>query len=141
MERIQEEIELFVAQWPIDQDSSRRIFVELRNFLQRQAGTTLNFISRLGVSYSLRARHLNQNHKPLFMMIDVIDDEPRWLSVCFYDQMVTDPEDRGDFVPGGLLGEDGLCFDIEGESAELLAYLKKRIIESYNAASVDTPQG
>lgn len=101
----------------------------------------LNFKSRPGVTYSLRARHLNQLGKPLFAMIDVIDDEPRWLSVCFYDQMVTDPEDRGDWVPGGLLGEDGLCFDIEGESEELLAYLKKRIIEAHNAASVDTLQG
>jgi hypothetical protein len=141
MERIQEEIELFVAQWPIAQDASRRIFVELKNFLQMQAGTTLDFTSRPGVTYSLRARHPSQLHRPLFVMVDVIDDEPRWLSVCFYGQMVTDPEDRGDCVPGGLLGEDGLCFDVEGESVELLAYLKKRIIEAYEAASVDTLHG
>ena len=141
MEQIQKDIESFVAQWPVVQDSSRRIFVELKTFLQRQAGSTLNFKPRPGVTYSLRARHLNQLHKPLFVMIDVIDDEPRWLSVCFYGQMVTDPENRGDYVPGGLLGEDGLCFDVEGESEELLAYLKKRIIEAHNAASVDTLQG
>ncbi|MBT8360170.1 MAG: hypothetical protein HKP41_22545 [Desulfobacterales bacterium] len=130
-------MESFVAQWPIAQDSSRRIFVELRNFLLKQAATTLSFKPRPEVSYSLRARHLNQLGKPLFVMIDVIDHEPRWLSVCFYDQMVTDPEDWGDCVPGGLLGEDGLCFDVEGESEELLAYLKERISEAHNAASVD----
>jgi len=27
--------------------------------------------------------------------------------------MITDPEERGDFVPEGLLGEYAHCFDIE----------------------------
>jgi hypothetical protein len=141
VEQIQKDFESFVAQWPVVQDSSRRIFVELKTFLQRQADTVLNFKPRPGVTYSLRARHLSQRHKPLFVMIDVIDDEPRWLSVCFYGHMVTDPEERGNCVPGGLLGEDGLCFDVESESEELLAYLKERILEAHKAASVDTLQG
>jgi hypothetical protein len=49
--------------------------------------------------------------------------------------MVTDPESRGDSVPGGLLGEDGLCFDVESDSEEMLDYLKLRIIEAHAACS------
>ena len=67
-------------------------------------------------------------------MIDVIDDEPRWLSICFYGEMVSDPEERGDYVPGGLLGEDGLCFDIESGNEELVSYVIARIDEAYSAA-------
>ena len=45
-------------------------------------------------------------------MVDIIDDDPadRWLSVCFYDELVDDPKGLGDEVPGGLLGEDAKCF-------------------------------
>ena len=44
----------------------------------------------------------------LFAIIDVIDDDPqaRWLSVCFYGDMITDPEGRGEVIPGGLAGAD-----------------------------------
>jgi len=57
---------------------------------------------------------------------------PRWLSVCFYGETVSDPEERGDLVPGGLLGEDGLCFDVENGSDDFIDYLIARINEAYN---------
>jgi hypothetical protein len=66
-------------------------------------------------------------------MIDVIDDDPRWLSICFYSEMVSDPEARGDYVPGGLLGEDGLCFDLEPGDEELVSYVTARIDEAHRA--------
>lgn len=66
-------------------------------------------------------------------MVDVIEDDPRWLSVCFYEEMVTDPEERGDSVPGGLLGEDGICFDVDAFDETLLSYIKQRITEASQA--------
>jgi hypothetical protein len=38
-------------------------------------------------------------------MVDVIDDDPevRWLSVCFYGEMITDPDEAGELIPEGLL--------------------------------------
>jgi hypothetical protein len=41
----------------------------------------------------------------IFVMIDIIDDdsENRWLSLCFYDDMDEDPDEKRDFVPGGLV--------------------------------------
>ena len=68
-------------------------------------------------------------------MVDVIEDDPRWLSVCFYGDMISDPEEKGDFVPGGLLGQDARCFDINQYSEEELRYIKARMDEACTAAA------
>jgi hypothetical protein len=67
-------------------------------------------------------------------MVDVIEDQPRWLSVCFFGEMVQDPEERGAAVPGGLLGADALCFDLETCTGDQLDYVAKRIVEAHRAA-------
>ncbi|ETR72401.1 MAG: hypothetical protein OMM_07529 [Candidatus Magnetoglobus multicellularis str. Araruama] len=83
----------------------------------------------------MRAVHAAQK-KPLFVMIDVIDDDPsnRWLSVCFYGEMITDPDEKGDLIPEGLLGEDGYCFDYEESNDADIAYIQQRIDEAFSAA-------
>ena len=96
----------------------------------------VSFKARPVITYSLRGTHPKQKKRPLFVMNDVIDDDPenRWLSVCFYDTLISDPEERGDFVPGGLLGEDARCFDLEGFDEELLRYIEERLSEAYQRA-------
>ena len=56
-------------------------------------GVSLTFVGRPGVSYSIRPVHRNQQNRDKFAIVDVIDDDPneRWLSVCFYEDMITDP--------------------------------------------------
>ncbi|MFZ5563507.1 MAG: hypothetical protein ACOZBW_05595, partial [Thermodesulfobacteriota bacterium] len=73
----------------------------------------------------------------LFAVVDVIDDDPgnRWLSVCFYGETITDPDERGGLIPGGLLGEDGYCFDMDEADDALTTYLQKRMDEAYSAAA------
>ncbi len=124
-------LEEFLDNWNEEQAGMKMGFVQLMEHLQTQEGVTLEFHPRPGVTYSLRGTHASQSDRPLFVMVDVIEGEPRWLSVCFYNEMVTDPEERGDFVPGGLLGEDGLCFDMEEYNEETVAYLFKRVDEAY----------
>jgi hypothetical protein len=68
-------------------------------------------------------------------MVDVIEDDPRWLSVCFYGEMITDPEEKGDFVPEGLLGEDAVCFDVEERDEKLITYIETRLDEACQSAS------
>ncbi len=68
-------------------------------------------------------------------MVDVIEDDPRWLSVCFYGDSISDPDEKGDFVPKGLLGEDAVCFDLEAYDEEDLGYLEGRIDEARLGAS------
>ena len=133
MKDLQQEISSFLAVWPVSSHVCRTIFIELMEFILAQEGTRLKFHTRPGVTYSLWAMHHKQI-RPLYAMVDVIEDEPRWLSVCFYSQMVTDPVGRGNIVPGGLLGEDGLCFDAEKITGEQLNYLKERISEAYATA-------
>ena len=96
----------------------------------------IEFNERPGVSYSLRGIYRHDKSRPLFTMIDVIDDDPkqRWLSVCFYGDTIEDPEDKGDFIPEGLLGEDGYCFDLSEPDKALEDYVRKRIHDAYHHA-------
>jgi hypothetical protein len=49
--------------------------------------------------------------------------------------MISDPDEAGDFVPEGLLGEDAVCFDIEAYDPQRLAYVTARIDEACHAAT------
>ena len=130
-----QELESFIADWTDTPERSKQAFLRLRDYLAAKPGIKLEFVPRPGVTYSLRGAHAKQTEKPLFVMVDVIEDAPRWLSVCFYGELISDPEENGDFVPEGLLGEDALCFDLEQYSEEGLAYVEARIDEAYQRAT------
>jgi hypothetical protein len=125
----------FIDGWHATPEGNRRAFLRLKDHLAAKAGVTLQFLVREGVTYSLRAAHAKQRRRPLFVMLDVIEDRPRWLSICFYGDLVSDPQERGDFVPGGLLGEDACCFDINAYAEEDLAYVEQRIDEAHARAA------
>ena len=129
------ELSTFIEEWKETPEKNREVFLHFREYLDKKEGVTLEFIPRPGVTYSLRAVHAAQKKKGLFVMVDVIEDDPRWLSVCFYGEMITDPEEKGDFVPEGLLGEDAVCFDIEERDEELVRYIEIRLDEAYRNAS------
>ena len=120
----------FLAEWP--DEPMRRAFSELAAMVAELPGVACDFVARPGVSHSLRPRHQEQRDRALFAMIDVIDDQPRWLSVCFYEDMISDPEGAGDLVPGGLAGDDGYCFDLT--TPERLEYVRARLLEAFRAA-------
>jgi len=128
------ELSDFVDSWDKDDNLCKQAFIELKDYLSAKDDIVLDFIARAGVTYSLRAAHVDQKIRPLFVMVDVIEDEPRWLSVCFYALMVSDPDEMGDFVPGGLIGEDAVCFDLESYQPRVLGYLKDRIDEAHRHA-------
>jgi hypothetical protein len=131
-----EEVQQFLGEWTKDEPGMKPVFQFLYEQLEGLENVRLEWVPRPGVSYSLRAVHDNQTDRPLFVMLDVIDDdaEARWLSVCFYGDMVTDPDELGDLIPGGLLGSDGYCFDVsEGDEAPQ-QYVGARIREAYENA-------
>lgn len=125
------ELKSFLEEWAEDLSNAKTIFTELKELLESLADASIEFIARPGITFSLRASKTTQDKFPLFVMVDVIDDDPsdRWLSVCFYGDNITDPDELGDFVPGGLLGQDGHCFDVE--DADQIEYIKTRIREAY----------
>ncbi len=129
------ELNAFIGEWQETPEKNRETFLHFREYLGKKEGVTLEFIPRPGITYSLRAVHSAQKKKALFVMVDVIEDTPRWLSVCFYGEMITDPEEKGGFVPGGLLGEDAVCFDIEEHDDELVRYIDVRLDEACRKAS------
>ena len=132
-----EELREFLDSWQDDPLSIKKSFVEYMDFLGAHSNMSFTFKARPGVSYSLRARHSVQTERVLFVLLDVVDDEPasRWLSVCFYDDMVSDPGDKGDFVPGGLMGEDARCFNLEDDDALMRDYIKARMAEAARKAA------
>ena len=132
-----QEVEDFLAGWDDRQAAMRNCFKDLYQTVAGLEGVMLQFVARPGVSYSLRPRHQQQQGRDLFAMIDVIDDDPaaRWLSVCFYQDMISDPEERGEIIPGGLAGSDGYCFDLYQPDQDALAYLRARLREAGQAAA------
>ena len=136
MSENQVELQSFIEEWQEDDCKSKASFLYLKNFLESLPDVLVDFKPRPGVTYSLRGGHPRLTKKPLFTMIDVIEGEPRWLSICFYAEMIADPDEKGDFVPGGLLGEDGHCFDIEEYNEKAIKYVAQRIQEAYDKAAV-----
>ncbi len=128
-------LEEFIETWNDTVEGNRKVFLALRDHLAAKAGVVLSFVPRAGVTYSLRAAHKRQTDKNLFVMVDVIEDTPRWLSICFYGDMITDPDGLGDFVPEGLLGEDAMCFDIDQWDDDVIEYVESRIDEAFSSAS------
>lgn len=127
----------FLDDWKDDPLKAREAFTAFRDFLAARPGVSLDFNARPGVSYSLRARHEAQKGRELFVLVDVVDDEPesRWLSVCFYADMVSDPEDRGDVVPEGLMDEDACCFNLDEDDPAMRAYIAARLSEAAKNAA------
>ena len=135
----QEFVELveLLEDWKDDPQKMKSAFLIMQDKLLDKKNTILDFKSRPGVSYSLRAYFSGlddkQKHQPLFALVDIIDDDPnnRWLSICFYTQMITDPEEIGNLVPEGILGEDGYCFDLFEFDENLIAYVKQKVDEAH----------
>ncbi len=126
-------IEHFIHTWTETESGTKQAFSELYEHLKTLDDTALDFNERPGVSFSLRPKHKSQKTRSLFAMVDVIDDNPneRWLSVCFYGEMVTDPDEVGDLIPEGLLGEDGYCFDLSEYDEDEIQYLKDRLSQAH----------
>lgn len=127
-------VETFINEWQDTEEKNKEAFIHFKAYLEKKDGVVFEFIPRPGLTYSLRATHPNQKEKSLFAMIDVIEDSPRWLSICFYGVMITDPEETGDFVPEGLLGEDAICFDVDAWEDGLIAYVESRLDEAWQYA-------
>lgn len=120
--------------WTRDETNMKDAFIRLANRFTEKNRAVLSVVPRPGISYSLRARAKAQGEEgTLITMIDIVDDDPdnRWLSVCFYGDCVTDSEEEGDLVPGGLLGEDGYCFDLYENNQNTITYLEQGIDEAY----------
>jgi len=135
-------LEKISASWPSAQSGLGRAFEELTGEAQRMSGTKFSLVSREGVSYSFRAALIDPppaRTRPVFFLADVIisPSEPWFLSVCFYEDEITDPKELGNPIPQGLYGETGYCFDVDDYDPGLLTYLKDRLAEACQAASLN----
>ncbi len=127
------ELDAFINQWRESPNNIRECFLQLIGHLEKKGPVAFEFIPRQGLTYSLRVSRQNADSPALFALIDVIEDDPRWLSVCFFAEMISDPEEKGDMVPEGLLGEDAHCFDLETCDEAEAAYITARLDEAFAA--------
>ena len=132
------EVEEFLNGWQEEIPAVKGCFSRLVAGLRILEGVTCTFMARPGMSYSLRPKHYRQQDRNFFMVIDIIDDDPeaRWLSICFYADLINDPDGRGEVIPGGLAGGDGYCFDLFADDEDQMSYLEKRCLEAYGSVKV-----
>jgi len=137
------ELNGFLDSWIGDDSGVKEAFVNLKDSFSKKKGVAFQFIYRPGVSGSFRVSvsETGSYERPLLALVDIIDDDPRnrWLSVCFYGDMISDPEEEGNLVPGGILGEDGYCFDITEYDESMMGYLDHRIDEAHSKAVGTSP--
>lgn len=126
-------VDEFVAQWTKSSLEAREFFLFVKELVTGLGDVEYSFTARPGVSYSLRPKRAGQKARNFFSIIDIIDDDPddRWLSVCFYADSITDPEEKGSLIPGGLADGDGYCFDVFTFEEAELHYLTDRIKEAW----------
>ena len=112
-------------------------FKALKAKAEELCGVDLTVQPRPGIGHSFRGITNNQADRPVWLLLDVLepDNEPWWLSICFFAESITDPEDLGEIIPGGLFGTDGYCFDIEKNDEQIINYLSQRLTEAWQSAS------
>lgn len=129
------ELETFIDSWTNDPRGVKNAFLRLKSVLEGLCEATVSFVPRPPASYSLRAEP--RRGRPVIAMVDVATlDGERFLSVCFYADTITDPEERGDLIPEGLLSKDGYCFDLDSNDDEAVSYVESRIFEAAAAFSL-----
>lgn len=136
-----DELAEVLEDWKDGPQKIKTVFLKIKDTLLQKDHTVFNFKSRPGISYSLRAylKKRGKKKKSLFALVDIIDDDPqnRWLSICFYTEMITDPKELGNLVPEGILGVDGYCFDLFEFDQHLITYVEQKINEAYSYVRQD----
>lgn len=126
----------FIASWNADPFNVKNSFLEYKGIFENDPRFSMKFVSRPGVSHSLRVfTPKRADGSNIAALIDIVDDEPEnpWLSVCFFASLVTDPEELGDFVPEGLEGKDAICFNLDENNPKLAQYIGERLKEAAKA--------
>lgn len=136
----EQELKAMLDEWPAEQPGLKEAFLHLKQRAEGLPGAATDFVARPGITNSLRLV-LNPapqgRTRPLFCMLDVVPMADEWmLSACFYADEIEDPDELGNLIPDGLLGEDGYCFDLEEGDRELLPYLEKRLAEAHLNAAI-----
>ncbi len=122
--------------WPVHQAELKSFCQDLLLAVSDLPDVAWEVEARPGVSHSLRAASPPGRRRPWWMVLDIVQPlvGDWWLSICFYADEITDPEERGEAIPDGLLDETGHCFSVEERDEVLLDYLEARLKEAHQRA-------
>ncbi|MFH1034452.1 MAG: hypothetical protein V1806_08090 [Pseudomonadota bacterium] len=133
-----QQFENFLRQWPASLAGLQKVYIQLKTWAEALPAARSTFVARPGVSHSLRfdlAPRPAGRQRPVFALVDVVDMSGElFLSVCFYEDEINDPQEMGNAIPQGLFQETGYCFDLEDDDPESVAYLAARLNEAHAAA-------
>lgn len=133
-------LSIVLDDWPAQQAGLKKAFMRLKAYAEAKAGTKWSLVSRPGVSYSLRfdlEPRPAGRQRPVFFLTDIVVAGELFLSVCFYEDEISDPHEMGNAIPQGLFQETGYCFDVDDDNCGeemLLSYLEDRIDEAHPKA-------
>ncbi len=134
----QAELDRFLAAWPAEQAGLKRACLWLLERAQALPGALWSFLARPGISHSLRfdlAPRPAGRLRPVFFLVDVVNSGGElFLSVCFYQDETSDPDELGNAIPQGLFQETGYCFDVDDFDQAQLDYLRLRLGEAHARA-------
>ncbi len=139
MEYMLEDLQKFLNEWTVDPNNVKPLLMSLLEHTERLPEIRVRYKNRPGISHSVRLVNSSLPGGGFFALIDVVNDDPenRWLSVCFYADMVNDYAKKGDYIPGALGGADSICYSVE-DPAGFEDYLKEKINEAFvRSASAD----
>jgi hypothetical protein len=131
------DFEPILGSWPSGQRGLMDAFLDLARAALSWPDVQPSLVSREGVSHSFRAGGGQPDRtRPVFFLVDVVVSaaDPWFLSVCFYENEITDPDGLGNPIPKGLFDETGYCFDVDDYDADQIQYLKDRLAEARQAA-------
>lgn len=135
---IQDILTAIKPDWPEPVIDILKMAEELVTILGDGERTVLDLVDRPGISRSVRASIIppKKDGRPVFSVLDIITpkDGDWYISFCFYEDEISDPDELGECVPFGLFGENGYCFNLEEFDLSLLDYLSNRIDEARKKA-------
>jgi hypothetical protein len=88
---------------------------ELTRCAAHMAAIAIEVITRQGVFHSFRAALIapgERRVRPIYFLVDVV------VSVCYYEDEITDPEERGNPIPEVMFQETGYCIEVETYNPE-----------------------
>lgn len=126
------EIKNFIEGWGNESPKVKSMAKSMCDCLCNVPNLEFAYRGRPGISHSLRIGPGSDPDRPFFALIDVIDDEPeaRWLSICMYADLVDDPKDLADPIPGGLDGNDAMCFDLDEDAEDTITYVLDVLVKA-----------
>lgn len=123
----EESFKRFLSAWRDNGSDVRTVFVEILRRFEERSALRFEFSAHDHAGHTLRVLHPDLS-RSIVAIVEIPDDSdcPRTFAIRFYESMVRDPKEWGEWIPRGILGEDARNFIIESDRPALADYILER---------------